>query len=101
MSLRARFFCQLKGFFEQFSTGIHSLPQGDFCYGLRITAVPFVAGEAMHHPDWVAEFRQKLVPDHSTFRPQKSAEETSPQVTRWLQLADQLLSTDIDYDDAT
>lgn len=55
----------------------------------------------MHHPDWVAEFRQKLVPDHSAFRPQPSADETSPQVTRWLQLADQLLSTDIDYDDAT
>ncbi len=55
----------------------------------------------MHHPDWVAEFRQKLVPDHSTFRLQTKAEEDSPQVARWLQLADQLLSTDNLYDDAT
>jgi hypothetical protein len=55
----------------------------------------------MHHPDWVAEFRQKLIPDHSTFRMKKIGEEDSPQVRRWLELADQLLSTDIDYDDAT
>jgi hypothetical protein len=55
----------------------------------------------MHHPDWVAEFRQKLVPDHNTFRPKKNGEEDSPQVARWLQLADQLLSTDTPYDDAT
>lgn len=55
----------------------------------------------MHHPDWVAEFRKKLVPDHSTFRPKNSTEESSPQVARWLQLADQLLSTDNLFDDAT
>jgi hypothetical protein len=55
----------------------------------------------MHQPDWVAEFRQKLVPDHGTFRPKKHPEDDSPQVRRWLQLADQLLSTDNLYDDAT
>ena len=55
----------------------------------------------MHQPYWVAEFRQKLVPDHSTFRPIRKAEENSPQLERWLQLADLLLSTDNLYDDAT
>ena len=55
----------------------------------------------MHQPDWVAEFRQKLVPDHGTFRLKKHPEEDSPQVSRWLQLADQFLSTDNLYDDAT
>jgi hypothetical protein len=30
---------RLKGIFEEFSTGIHRLPQGDFCYGLPIIAV--------------------------------------------------------------
>jgi hypothetical protein len=30
---------RLKGIFAKFSTGIHSLPQGDFCYGLPITSV--------------------------------------------------------------
>jgi hypothetical protein len=55
----------------------------------------------MHHPDWVAEFHRKLVPDHSIFRPKTQAEEDSPLVARWLQLADQLLSTDNLYDDAT
>jgi hypothetical protein len=62
---------------------------------------PSTVGKLMHQPDWIAEFRQKLVPDHGTFRPKKHADEDSPQVLRWLQLADQLLSTDNLYDDAT
>jgi hypothetical protein len=55
----------------------------------------------MHHPDWVAEFRQKLLPEHSSVHPTKKSEDDSPQVARWLQLADQLLSTDNLFDDAT
>jgi hypothetical protein len=55
----------------------------------------------MHQPDWLAEFRQKLVPVHGPFQAQANAEEHSPRVARWLRLADQLLSTDNPYDDAT
>jgi hypothetical protein len=55
----------------------------------------------MHQPEWVLEFRQKLVPVPGWFRSLKTAEDHPPLVTRWLQLADQLLSTDNPYDDAT
>jgi hypothetical protein len=55
----------------------------------------------MHQPDWVAEFRLKLVPLHGSVRPQPAPEEHPPFVARWLRLADQLLSTDNPYDDAT
>lgn len=55
----------------------------------------------MHHPDWIAEFHQKLLPAEGDFLAKKNGEETSPQVKRWLRLADQMLSTGNLYDDAT
>lgn len=53
----------------------------------------------MHQPNWVAEFWQKLVSGRG--QPAKNMEEHPSSLTRWLQLADQLLSTDNPYDDAT
>jgi hypothetical protein len=48
----------------------------------------------MYHTDWVAEFRQKLVPDSGFLGREEDRDETSPLVKHWLMLADQLLSTD-------
>ena len=48
----------------------------------------------MYHTDWVAEFRQKLVPESGFLGRKEDREEASPLVRRWLKLADQLLSTD-------
>ena len=48
----------------------------------------------MYHTDWVAEFRQKLVPEGGFPRGKEERDEAAPLVRRWLMLADQLLSTD-------
>jgi hypothetical protein len=50
----------------------------------------------MYHTDLIAEFRQKLAPDHSVSRPQEDGEEENalPHIKRWLMLADWLLSSD-------